>query len=108
MFILDCWSAKCLPQQWKNTNIILAYKQKGGRAECGNSRVISLLSVAGNVLAKIMLTRLLVYIVDLVFPEFQCGYRHAHSSIDMIFVGRQLQEKFCEQHQDLYMAFVDL
>ena len=28
-FILDCWSAKCLPWQWKNTNIILVYKQMG-------------------------------------------------------------------------------
>ena len=25
-FILDCWSANCLPQQWKNANIILAHK----------------------------------------------------------------------------------
>ena len=57
-FILHCWSAKCLPQQWENANIILAYKQKGDQAECGNSRGISLLSVAGNVLAKIMLSRL--------------------------------------------------
>ena len=26
----------------------------------------------------------------------------------MIFVSRQLQEKCCEQHKDLYLAFVDL
>ena len=65
-FIHDCWPAKCLPQQWKNANIILVYKQKGDRAECGNSRGISLLSVAGNVLAKIMLTCLLEHVVDLV------------------------------------------
>ena len=26
----------------------------------------------------------------------------------MIFVAQQLQEKCCEQHQDLYMAFADL
>ena len=26
----------------------------------------------------------------------------------MIFVARQLQEKCCAQHQDLYIAFVDL
>ena len=30
------------------------------------------------------------------------------STIDMIFVARQLQEKCREQHQYLYMAFVDL
>ena len=46
-FILHCWSAKCLLQQWENANIILVHKQKGDRAECGNSRGISLLSVAG-------------------------------------------------------------
>ena len=107
-FILDSWSAKCLPLQWKNVNIILVHKQKGDRAECGNSRGISLLSVAGKVLAKIMLTRLLEHVVDLVLPESQCGFRRGRSTIDMIFVARQLKEKCREQHQDLYLAFVDL
>ena len=55
-----------------------------------------------------MLTRLLVYIVDLVMPESQCGFRRGRSIIDMIFVSRQLQEECREQHQDLYMTFVDL
>ena len=103
-FILDSWSTKCLPQQLKNSKIILAYKQKGDRAECGNSRGISLLSVAGKVLAKVMLTRFLEHVVDLVLPESQCGFWQWRSTIDMIFVARQLQEKCCEQHQNLYMA----
>ena len=107
-FILDCWSAKCLPQQWENANIILLHMQTGDRAECGNSSGISLLSVAGKVLAKIMLTRLLEHVVDLVLPESQCGFRRGRNTIDMIFVARKLQEKCCEQHHDLYLAFVDL
>ena len=106
-FNLDCWFAKCLPQQWKNDNIILKYKQMGDRTECGMSRGIFLLFVAGKVLAEIMLTRLLEHVVDLVLPESQCGFRHRRSTIDMIFVARQLLEKCREQHQDLYMAFVD-
>ena len=80
-FILDCWSAKCLPQQWKNANIILVHKQKGDRAECGNSHGISLLSVAGKVMAKIMITRLLEHVVNLVLPEPQCGFQHGRSTI---------------------------
>ena len=80
----------------------------GDRTECGNSRGISLLSVAGKALAKIMLTHLLEHVVDLVLPESQCGSRHGRSTIDMIFVAQQLQERCCEQHQDIYMAFVDL
>ena len=107
-FILDCWSAKCLPQQWKNANIVPMHKQMGDRAECGNSRGISLLSVAGKVLAKIMLTLLFEHVVDLVLPESQCGFRRGRSTIEMIFVVRQLQKKCREQHQDLYLAFVDL
>ena len=65
-------------------------------------------SVAGKVLAKIMLTHLLEHVVDLVLPESQCGFRLGRSTVDMIFVAQQLQEKCCEQHQDLYMTFVDL
>ena len=107
-FFLDCWSAKFFPQQWKNANIILVHKQKVDRAECGNSRGISLLSVAGKVLAKIMLTRLLEHVVDLVLPESHCGFRRERSTIDMIFVAWQLQKKYREQHQDLYLAFIDL
>ena len=53
-----------------------------------------------------MLTHLLEHVADLVLPESQCGFRRRRSTIDMIFVARQLQEKCCEQHQDL--CFVDL
>ena len=91
-----------------NANIILAYKQLGDRVECGISGGISLLSEAGKVLAKIMLTRLLEHVLDLVLPGFQCGFRRGRRTIDMIFVARQQKEKFREQHQDLYLAFTDL
>ena len=55
-----------------------------------------------------MLTRLLEHVIDLVLPESQCGFRRGRSTIDMIFVARQLQEKCREQHQDIYMVYVDL
>ena len=59
-------------------------------------------------LAKIMLTRLLEHVVDLFLPESQCGFQRGCSTIDMIFVARQLQEKLRDQHQDIYLACVDL
>ena len=55
-----------------------------------------------------MLTRLLEHVVDLVLTESQCGCRRGRSTINMIFVARQLQEKCREQYQGLYLAIVDL
>ena len=54
-----------------------------------------------------MVTRLFEHVVDLVLYESQCWFRRGLSTIDMIFVARQLLENCREQHQDLYLAFVD-
>ena len=74
---------------------------------CGNSRGISLLSIAGKVFAKILLNRLL-NISENILPESQSGFRSNRSTVDMIFAARQLFEKSREQHRDLYVAFIDL
>ena len=73
------WEIERVPQQWKDARIISIYKKKGDRAVCGNSRGISLLSIAGKVLAKVLLIRLNKYIVDDVCPETQCGFRRKRS-----------------------------
>ena len=62
------------------------YKRKGDKSDCGNSRGISLLSVAGKVLARVMLQRLLAQVAEIVLPESQCGFRRGRSTIDMIFI----------------------
>ena len=84
------------------------HKNKGDKSICGNSRGKSLLAVAGKVMAKVMLHRLVNNITEGLLPESQCGFRKNRSSVDMIFTARQLQEKCCEQQQDIFMAFVDL
>ena len=106
--ITAVWDAEDVPQQWKDAKLTSIFKKKGDRATCGNSRGISLLAVAGKVLAKILLARLNKHIVDRVCPESQCGFRRERGTIDMLFVLRQLQEKCREQRRDLCMAFIDL
>ena len=102
------WEAGYLPQTLKDPLIVMLFKKKGSRAECANYRGISLLDVAGKVLARVLLVRLLNSVAELVFPETQCGFRKDRSTCDMIFVARQLLEKAREQRQDLFFAFVDL
>jgi len=107
-FIHRAWTTGKLPQQWKDATIVTIYKKKGDRQVCGNSRGISLLSVAGKILARVMLKRLLSQVVNIILPESQCGFSRGRSTIDMIFVAQLLQEKCPEQSRDLYLAFIDL
>jgi len=60
---------------------VTVYKRKGDKALCGNSRGISLLSVAGKVLARVMLRRLLAHVVDIVMPESQSGFRRGRHDL---------------------------
>ena len=50
-----CWQRQTLPQDFKDTLIVKIYKGKGNRRNCDNHQGISLLSIVGRVLAKIML-----------------------------------------------------
>jgi len=85
------------------------YKRKGDHACCDNHRGISLLSVAGKVLARVLLNRLTQHVNELgILPESQCGFRTGRGTTDMIFSARQLQEKCLEQYKDLCLIFIDL
>ena len=84
----------------------MIYKRKGDRRDCDNHCGISLLSIAGKVLAKIMLNRLKT-ISEQLLPESQCSFHAGRSTADMIFTLRQLQEKVVEQQRSLYIVFMD-
>jgi len=102
-----CWNRRCLPDDFRDTNIITLYKDKGGRRDCNNYRGISLLCIAGKVFARLLLPRVR-QIADRILPESQCGFRPSRSASDMVFSLRQLQEKSVEQSRSLYVVFIDL
>ena len=52
------WQQETIPQEFKDGTIIHLYKRKGNRQNCDNHRGISLLSIAGKILARILLNRL--------------------------------------------------
>ena len=102
------WESGKLPQEFRDATIVHLYKRKGARSVCDNHRGISLLSIAGKILARILLNRLILHISESFVPESQCGFRKGRGTADMIFTIRQLQEKCLEQHMGLYIAFIDL
>ena len=97
-----------IPQDFKDAYLIHINKRKGNRRCCDNHHGISLLSIAGKILARVLLNRLLDHLESGLLPESQCGFHAGRGTVDMIFAARQLQEKCWEQHQDLYTTFVDL
>ena len=93
----------------KDASVIHLFKWKGNPQLCDNHRGISLLSIAGKVLARALLNRLNERLEQSVLlQESQCGFRKDRGTIDMIFTARQFQEKCQEQKMDLYMTFVEL
>ena len=70
------WRKEAIPQEYKDAPIIHLYKRKGNPQVFENQIGISLLSIAGKILAKILLFRLNVHF-DQKGPisESQCGFR---------------------------------
>ena len=102
------WAHETIPQEFKDASIIHIYKRKGNRQACDNHRGISLLSIAGKILARILLNRLTHHLESDHLPESQCGFHKNRGTLDMIFAARQLQEKCREQQSCLYSTYVDL
>ena len=88
--------------------IVSLYRNKGEKSDCSNYRGITLLSIAGKILARVLLNRLIPTIAQENTSESQCGLRSNRGTVGIIFVLRQIQEKCREQNMGLYPAFVDL
>ena len=103
---LKIWDNEEVPQELKDASMVTIFK-KGSRTECGNYRGISMLSVAGKILAKVLLNRLQP-LSESIIPETECGFRPGRGTTDMILSARQVQEKCREQGRDLCLACIDL
>ena len=102
------WQHETVPQDFKDASIIHLYKRKGNRQVCDNHRGISLLSIAGKILARVLLNRLNAHPEQGLLPESQRGFWKERGTIDMVCATRQLQEKCQEQHTDLHSTYADL
>ena len=53
------WRKEAIPQEFKDATIIHLFKRKGNPQICDNHRGIFLLSIAGKILARVLLNRLI-------------------------------------------------
>lgn len=67
------------------------HAHKGSGNLCENHRSISLLSIAGMILARIILNRLNTHLDWDLLPKSQCGFRAGRGTVDTTFAARQLK-----------------
>ena len=103
--ILMIWEKEELPVDWENSTICPIHK-KGDRTQCINYRPITLLNVAYKIFA-ITLCKKLTEIMEGKLGEYQMGFRPDRSTIDNIFILRQIYEKCHEYNIELHNVFTD-
>lgn len=103
--ICKIWENEEMPEDWK-VGIICPIFKKGDRLQCSNYRGITLLSVAYKIFATLAQRRLNEY-AEKILEEYQCGFRPGRSTVDQMFVMRQIMEKCYEYGTPLHILFID-
>ena len=99
------WEEEQMPEEWKKSEFVPIYKQKGDPLECGNFRGIKLLEHGMKMFEKNLERRLRKLIA---VNNMQFGFSPGKGTTDAVFIIQQLQEKHLEVHKDLFLTFVDL
>ena len=99
------WEEEEIPLEWKE-GLLIKIAKKGDLGLCSNYRGITLLSVPGKVLNRIILERLKGP-VDRTLRDQQAGFRPGRSCTDQITTLRIIVEQSIEWNSPLYVNFVD-
>lgn len=94
-------SAKKVPQEFKDTSIIHLYKRKENRQNCDNHYGISLLSITGKILARILLNRLNALAASLGRPC--CSHARHRLPKKLLFVELQLGKRSHGGHKKRFI-----
>lgn len=93
-----------IPQDWKTTITIPIYK-KGDKNNPDNYRGITLINSTAKLFTKTIAKKINT---NMPFRDEQQGFRQSRSTIDAIFVVRQIVEKSIEFAKPAFLCFVDL
>ena len=86
----NCWEKGTLPQDLRDAVIVTLCKNKGKKLDRSDYQGFTLLSIAGKILARVLLNRLILMIAQKNTPESQCGFRSNRAMTDRIFLMRQI------------------
>ena len=94
-----------VPKTWKQ-GLIVKLPKKGDLKECYNWRGITLTSVPSKVFGRVIIDRIRNGVNNKLRDE-QAGFRRGRSTVEQIFVLRNIIEQVVEWQSTLYVTFVD-
>ena len=93
-----------MPDEWRST-LVPIFKNKGDIQSCSNSRGIKLMTHTMKLWERVIEHRLRG-MSHITMNQF--GFMTGRSTMEAIFLIRQLMERYKEQKKDLHMVFIDL
>ena len=102
---MKIWKQEIIPSE-SSEGILCPIYKKGDRKQCSNYRGISLLNLTYKIFA-ILLYNCPSKIIEPEIGNYQMGFRPNRSTIDNIFIVRQIYKKCHEYNIDLHNIFID-
>ena len=99
------WYSETVPVDWSK-HLIVRLVKKGDLTKCGNWRGITLMPVVAKVMGKVLIRRIADRVDEKLRKE-QAGFWKGRSTVEQIFVLRNILEQALEWNAILYVCFVD-
>jgi hypothetical protein len=105
----SCLGLGYTPKPWKMADAIMIPKPDKDKSDPGNFRPISLLSVLGKLLERILALRISTYFENNnLFCEYQCGFRSARSTTDHLLRLSQAVHEGWSRNLTTSACFLDV